>query len=574
MERRTIPSRRGLSGQGLALLCSLSLGVIARPALAIEYVLGPADSLALDQPRITFGLTNESANPPALIGPTFPTLALLDTGANGILLATLSYAGGENYGQPAFPFDYDASGVIDPDEQLAHYAELGVAGTTLLDVHEPHGLRIEDSDGVQRLIGNDLRAFGDSTLNLGSFSAIVGMPAMTGYAVEVDLRPMASLSFQRVAFHDTLADAPFESASNAFVDLRIIEPEHTDTTLPVALRPTFAGLPVIDHVDMSHTGGANSGGATLTAEDYTFLVDTGAQTMIISQQMAIDMGIDFSKPFAQGGDTVDYLEVGGIGGTVQMPLVVVDRFIMPTQAGIDLVYTDLIVGVLDIDGAPFDAVFGMNMLTTGYLELAFGGGGGELTDPLATPEVIELFIQAGTVSTTQDLIDFQIIRISSADLQELVDLGLILNPDDPLEVFNQLRALEELVNAPATTALFDKVVFDFTPTDGTASMRLDFASIVLQLPGDTDNDGDIDDSDLGTFLANYTGPIGNVGKTPAQGDTDGDGDVDDSDLGTALAGYTGPLSPATVPEPTTAVVLGLAGWLGLFRRRAALSRDH
>ena len=78
-------------------------------------------------------------------------------------------------------------------------------------------------------------------------------------------------------------------------------------------------------------------------------------------------------------------------------------------------------------------------------------------------------------------------------------------------------------------------------------------------PGDTDGDGDVDDSDLGTAFANYTGQVANGGKTSAQGDTDGDGDVDDSDLGTSFANYTGPQTPTSVPEPASLVMLGLAG---------------
>ena len=90
-------------------------------------------------------------------------------------------------------------------------------------------------------------------------------------------------------------------------------------------------------------------------------------------------------------------------------------------------------------------------------------------------------------------------------------------------------------------------------------------------PGDTNGDGDIDDSDLGTSFANYTGPIGAAGgKTFAQGDTDNDGDVDDSDLGTSFSNYTGPLGPTSVPEPAGAALIAIGGGFLFSRRRGRL----
>lgn len=485
----------------VAFILVLALTLGAEPALAVEFVVGPADSLALDQPRITFGLTDESTTPASLIGPEFFNSALLDTGANGVLLASPAYrdsAGVLNaalYGSVSA--DLDGSGIIEPDEIDLQYNELGVAGTSPLDIHDTHGFRITDSDGVERLISNDLRAFGDSSLNIGSFGAIVGMPAMQGLAVEVDMRPNASLEFQRVAFHDTIAGATIESPTTMDVDLRIVEPEYTDTTLIDAgfpeLLPTFAGLPVIDNVDMRHTGGANSGGATLTANDYTFLVDTGAQTMIISQQMADDMGIDYLNPLNAGGDIVDFLEVGGIGGTTFMPLVAVDNFILPTQGGVELVWTDLLVGVLDIGGedgikAPFDAVFGMNMLTTGYLGAAFGGTGGGGTivnENINSEDDFQLLIDNDFVTTIDDLfVDLPllgpVLNISREDYDLLVETQILPDTDDPLEAYLAATALDAELNTDTgqNEPIFDKVIFDFTPTDGTAVMRLDFSQAV------------------------------------------------------------------------------------------------
>lgn len=178
-----------------------------------------------------------------------------------------------------------------------------------------------------------------------------------------------------------------------------------------------------------------------------------------------------------------------------MPIVVVDEFVMPTKDGIDVVWTDLNVGVLDIDGAPFDAVLGMNLFTTGYLDAVFGTG-----------------------------------------------------DSDPL---------------------LDKVVFDFLSTDGTASMRLDFAD-ALYTPGDLDLDGDIDNADIGLVAGNFTGSGGSTTMRYIDGDVDGDGDIDNADLGLVAGGFTGSLAEGSayvVPEPGSLLLVTVAGLATIGRRR-------
>ncbi len=85
-------------------------------------------------------------------------------------------------------------------------------------------------------------------------------------------------------------------------------------------------------------------------------------------------------------------------------------------------------------------------------------------------------------------------------------------------------------------------------------------------PGDFDRDGDVDAFDLGV----WQGGFGTAeGTTAADGDADGDGDVDAFDLGLWQAnfGSGAAAAPSTVPEPTTAALLMLAGGTALRRNR-------
>src|SRR5262249_13575331 len=96
-----------------------------------------------------------------------------------------------------------------------------------------------------------------------------------------------------------------------------------------------------------------------------FIIDTGAQISIISTAVATALGIDLNNP-------IGTVPVGGIAGTVDMPLVNADSIAAHPRQGTDLVWTNLEVGVLDID-SQVAGVVGMDLLSSGWLSALFGG---------------------------------------------------------------------------------------------------------------------------------------------------------------------------------------------------------
>jgi hypothetical protein len=100
---------------------------------------------------------------------------------------------------------------------------------------------------------------------------------------------------------------------------------------------------------------------------------------------------------------------------------------------------------------------------------------------------------------------------------------------------------------------------------------VDDASLIALRPGDFDGDDDVDGADFVAWQTNF--PLAS-GAQWFQGDADGDGDVDGADFVVWQTNFPSVPGPASVPEPTSVVlIVGAAVGLAGFRRLRPESRQ-
>ena len=302
---------------------------------AIE--LGPQTSF-IDQPYVEV----EMFDGPVGLGPydsaygmgIYPyNYMLLDTGANSILVVSDAAAELESNG-------YQTEGI---------YWEQGVAGYTEFDVGAPYRFDIKGSDGVTRtlpqsadqvriLSGPDVHLV-DNPASQGGIPGIVGMPAMIDRVTTLDMTGWVGVSdiFEmgpiEVRFKAIGEDVPPDNGHRYSValDTRVtFDPAAglPPDSPPDAPLPVWAPIPFMTGV-AAHKGVEQSGG---------FLLDTGAQISMVSEAIAFDIGLDANDDGSLLDDAIYTLPIGGIGGTVEVPVLVVEEFRLPTEEGVDLVW--------------------------------------------------------------------------------------------------------------------------------------------------------------------------------------------------------------------------------------------
>ena len=315
--------------------------------------LGPSDNVALDQPRVTVEFGDAAGRS---IGPDIFNSWLLDTGANTIL---------------AFKTAIDDMNESPPPYQVEGlFNELGVGGSQLFDISAPYRLDFAGTSGIRQTI-SDTRIISDATRDVSMFGpfGIVGMPAMTGRVTTLDFTPW--LSFAEGNFlmaTDFAAELPAPAGPRysisvddrvAFTpDGEVIQGDHP---------PVWADIPFF-------TAEVHHGGRTVAGN---FMFDTGAQVTIISSATAMALGLDSNGDGVLDETDTGYTRtetVGGVGGSRDAPVYMIDAVHLPTDQGVDLTWSDLQWLVVDI--APgIDGVFGFDTMTSGWIDATFSSGG-------------------------------------------------------------------------------------------------------------------------------------------------------------------------------------------------------
>jgi len=315
-----------------------------------DLILENVYEAAIDLPRIYFMVQRSAGGPPLVGEMGFQVhYAFLDTGASGILMSRESVQMMGCRIEPRARFmdigvgGQESFGVSEP-------LFLSVAGYHL---QEPRNLRQYRSVGRGRFqIKQTMGRLMSSALD------VIGMPAMVGRIVILDSGATNQLG--HFAADIRAPGAAGIPAVHLGVKLRLHHFNNKQDPGHIPPLPVLAPNPVIDNVVLRHQGQTSRA---------TWLFDTGGTISLISTRQAQRLGL----LDAAGQERVKpafSLPLGGIGDMTMISGYQIDRLVVPTVSGRNIVYVNARIGVHDITYTDpetktprtLDGVFGSNFL--------------------------------------------------------------------------------------------------------------------------------------------------------------------------------------------------------------------
>ncbi len=504
----------------------------ATDAQARQFIdMGVKDDFATYQPSVPFEVFTNDVNETSL-GPgiqidglgIFGNSLLLDTGASSIIVmndaeTTLRQNGLVTEGQ---------------------IFEQGVAGFSIVDVSAPYKIKTAGTDGVEHMLA-DTRIMTGQFPDLALINGLVGMPGMVGHAVSMEIQPSAGggdifdlLPTVDLLFSNSLSPNEGSRYSIPF-NAKSFNLTSNDTVNGNDPLPTQSPLPMLNPT-VGFNGRHASG---------NFILDTGAAISFISTKIARSLGLDSNGDDQFDGNddqSLGTLPIGGIGGSVEAPLFLIDTFRVHTNQETDLVWDSVQVLVLDIDER-IDGVLGADVLTSGWVDL---------------------------FSESPDTGPIKKVSFDFTQFFAEGDQGsLVLDLDPTYDIVQQ-----------------DGINGDFNGSGGsddndlalwTAGFGIDLGARLID--GDDNIDGDVDGADFLAWQRNFAPTLA--------GDFDHNGNVDVADLGLWQSGFqngaydgadflrwqrnhgpgTSSALSASVPEPNGIALALPAIMIALFRFR-------
>jgi hypothetical protein len=306
--------------------------------------------MALDQPIVVIEVIDpNAAGGPKSLGPDIINECLLDTGTSGFLVTG------------------DAVSSLDDAgfQTVAQYQEQGVAGFDMFNVSALYELDFAGTSGVRQTFA-DARLLAGGNVDLGDWAGIVGMPGMRGKIAAMDFSVWQSGEADTLGL-EFPATLPASSGHRYTLPLVFVNFPPDGQQNPTDPLPSWSDLPMIE-VTM------RSGDKVVTGR---YVFDTGAQLSVISTKTAFALGLDKNGDGNLTDDEVDSLDVGGIGGTVTVPILNAGTLVATTSEGVDLAWSGMQMAAFDID-PQIDGVFGMDLLTNGWIAAISGGTPGAI----------------------------------------------------------------------------------------------------------------------------------------------------------------------------------------------------